>query len=325
MYSISEIRDWVDKAIIALALPKEPQALYAPVSYMLSIGGKRVRPVLCVLSSNLFTDRIDNKTLFPAVGLEIFHTFTLIHDDIMDKADMRRNQPTVHHKWNTNVAILSGDVMCITAYQYMCQADPIYQSDILRLFNQTAAQVCEGQQLDINYESHAVITEEEYLQMIELKTAVLIAAATKIGAIVGGASHHDIAKMHEFGRLLGLAFQIQDDLLDVYGDADIFGKTIGNDIACNKKTYLLLLAMQQASGEDKKNLYTWLTGDKMPAEEKIKNVLAIYQRLQIRQQVEMRIAHYFENALAVLETVSVAPERKQYLRAFSQKLLGREN
>ncbi len=325
MYSISEIRDWVDKAITTLAVPKEPQALYEPVSYMMSIGGKRIRPILCLLAYNMFNDRIGNKVLFPAVGLEIFHTFTLIHDDIMDHAATRRNQPTVHHKWNTNTAILSGDVMCITAYQYVCQADPIYQSDILRLFNQTAAQVCEGQQLDMNYETHAVISEEEYLQMIELKTAVLIAAATKIGAIAGGAAHQDITKMHEFGRLLGLAFQIQDDLLDVYGDADIFGKAIGNDIACNKKTFLLLLAMQQATGDDKKSLFSLLTAKDINTDEKIKNVLDIYQRLQIRQQTEKRVADYFDRALSLLDTVTVAPERKEYMRQFAEKLIDRKN
>jgi geranylgeranyl diphosphate synthase type II len=325
MYSISEIRDWVDKAIANLNLPKEPHNLYAPVSYMMSIGGKRIRPVLCLLSCNMFSDRIDNKVLFPAVGLEIFHTFTLVHDDIMDNAATRRNQPTVHHKWNTNTAILSGDVMCIAAYQYICQADPIHQSEILRLFNRTAAQVCEGQQLDMNYERHAVVSEEEYLQMIELKTAVLLAAATKIGAIAGGAPHQHTAKMHEFGRLLGLAFQIQDDLLDVYGDADIFGKAIGNDIACNKKTFLLLLAMQQATGNDKKRLFSLLTDKQIPAEEKIKNVLDIYRRLQIRQQVENHIAGYIEKALALLETVDIAPERKENMAKFAAKLIGRCN
>ena len=325
MYSISEIRDWVDKAIANLNLPKEPQELYAPVSYMMSIGGKRIRPVLCLLSCNMFSDRIDNKALFPAVGLEIFHTFTLVHDDIMDNAALRRNQPTVHHKWNTNTAILSGDVMGIAAYQYICQADPIHLSEILRLFNQTVAQVCEGQQMDINYEHHAVISQEEYLQMIERKTAVLLAAATKIGAIAGGAAHQHITRMHEFGRLLGLAFQIQDDLLDVYGDADIFGKAIGNDIACNKKTFLLLLAMQQATGNDKKNLFSLLTDKKITVEEKIKNVLDIYQRLQIRQQVEQHISDYFEKALALFETIDVAPERKEYVQQFAEKLVSRKN
>ncbi len=323
MYSIAEIRDWVDKAIAALTLPNEPQELYAPVTYMMSIGGKRIRPVLSLLSCNLFTERIDNKILLPAVGLELFHTFTLIHDDIMDKAPTRRNQPTVHKKWNDNIAILSGDVMCIAAYQYLCQADPIHQADIMRLFNRTAAQVCEGQQYDMNYESHTVITEEEYLQMIELKTAVLIACAAKMGAIAGNANLHDATKMYEFGRLLGLAFQIQDDLLDVYGDADIFGKAIGNDIACNKKTFLLQLAMHQATGNDAKKLHALLMDKEIVREAKIKNVLDIYNRLQVRQQTEVHISNYFEKALAQLDTLSVADERKEQIREFAAKLIGR--
>jgi len=323
MYSITEIRDWVNNAIGALTIPKEPETLYAPVSYMMSIGGKRIRPILCMLSCNLFSDRIDNKILLPAVGLELFHTFTLIHDDIMDKAPTRRNQPTVHQKWNGNVAILSGDVMCIAAYQYLCQADPIHLADILRLFNRTAAQVCEGQQYDMNYESHAVITEEEYLQMIELKTAVLIACAAKMGAIAGNAKVHDVAKMYEFGRLLGMAFQIQDDLLDVYGDADIFGKAIGNDIACNKKTFLLQLAIQQATGDDKQNLGTLLSDKNITTEVKIKGVLDLYNRLQVRQQTEARISDYFTKALAQLDTVEVADERRNQLREFAAKLIDR--
>lgn len=325
MYSIAEIRDLVDKSINNWQLPDEPSELYAPVSYMMSIGGKRIRPTLCLLSCNLFADRIDDKALFPALGLEIFHGFTLVHDDIMDNSPMRRNQPTVHHKWNMNTAILSGDVMCIAAYRYMCQSEPVHQAAILNLFNITATQVCEGQQYDMTYERHAVINEEEYLQMINLKTAVLVAAAAKIGAIGGGASAADADKMYKFGQDLGLAFQIQDDLLDIYGDADIFGKKIGSDILNNKKTYLLVTALRQAKGEEKKKLNELLTSKDVAPDDKVKQVLEIYQKLNIRKQTEQRIADYFERALTSLNEVSIVSERKIVLQEFAHKLLNREN
>ncbi|MDR2361393.1 MAG: polyprenyl synthetase family protein [Prevotellaceae bacterium] len=324
MYSASDIRERIDKAIAALVLPKEPDGLYAPASYMMTIGGKRLRPMLCLLSGNLFTDRIDNDMLLPALGIEIFHAFTLVHDDIMDNAPIRRNYPTVHCKWNTNTAILSGDVMCIAAYQHLCRANPTCQSEILQLFNRTAAQVCEGQQLDMDYESRLLITEEEYLHMVELKTAVLLAASAKIGAIAGGAGAQDAARMYAFGRWLGLAFQIQDDLLDVFGEANVFGKNIGNDIVCGKKTFLLMLALQQAAGNDKTTLFTLLTAKDIAPQQKIDEMLAIYHRLQIRSQAEVRIAGYFSKAMAQLDELSVAPERRQHLRQFTEDYMERE-
>jgi geranylgeranyl diphosphate synthase type II len=324
MYSVSDIREWLDKAIATLVLPKEPDGLYAPASYMMTIGGKRLRPMLCLLTGNLFTDRIDNDMLMPALGIEIFHTFTLVHDDIMDNAPTRRNRPTVHCKWNTNTAILSGDVMCIAAYRHLCQANPAHQTEILRLFNRTAAQVCEGQQLDMNYENHLIITEEEYLQMIELKTAVLMAASAEIGAIAGSSDPQDAARMYAFGRWLGLAFQIQDDLLDAFGDADVFGKNIGNDIVCNKKTFLLMLAMQQAAKNDKTSLITLLTDKHIAPKQKIDEMLAIYRRLQIRPQAEARIAAYFGKAMAQLDELSVAHERTENLRQFTENYMNRK-
>ena len=324
MYSIAEIGNLIDKSLINWQLPNEPSELYQPVAYMMSIGGKRIRPVLCLLSCNLFTDRLDDSVLFPALGLEIFHGFTLVHDDIMDNSPMRRNQPTVHNKWNTNTAILSGDVMCIAAYKYICQGNPVCQSAILDLFNATAMQVCEGQQYDMTYECHAVISEEEYLQMIFLKTAVLIAAAAKIGAISAGATTADANKMYKFGQELGLAFQIQDDLLDIYGDADIFGKKTGSDILNNKKTYLLVTALRQAKGEEKKHLNELLTLKNIEPNEKVRKVVEIYQHLNIRKQTEKHIAEYFEKALASLDNVEVDPNRKLILQEFAHKLLNRE-
>jgi geranylgeranyl diphosphate synthase type II len=324
MDSVSEIREWMDKAFTAFALPREPQGLYAPVAYMMAIGGKRIRPMLCLLGYHLFTGRVDNGALFPAIGIEIFHTFTLVHDDIMDRAPTRRNQPTVHHKWNTNTAILSGDVMCITAYQYLCRAHPQHQADILRLFNRTAAQVCEGQQWDMDYEQKTLVGEDEYLRMIELKTAVLMAAAAKIGALAGGADAQAADTLYELGRLLGLAFQIQDDVLDAYGEAGVFGKNIGNDIVNNKKTFLLVLALQQAEGGDREQLDALLTDTRLPPEQKINDVRAIYRRLQVRQQAEARIADYFNRALRLLESIPVKPEYKQPLYDFTLQFIGRE-
>ncbi|MDR0667903.1 MAG: polyprenyl synthetase family protein [Prevotellaceae bacterium] len=323
MYTVSNIREWLDKAIASLVLPKEPDGLYAPASYMITIGGKRLRPMLCLLAGNLFTDRIDQEMIMPALGIEIFHTFTLVHDDIMDQSATRRNRPTVHCKWNTNTAILSGDVMCIAAYQHLCQANPAYQAEILRLFNRTAAQVCEGQQLDMDYESHPVVTEAEYLQMIELKTAALLAASATIGAIAGGATAQDAARIYAFGRWLGLAFQIQDDLLDVFGEAGVFGKNIGNDIVRNKKTFLLTLALQQAAGKDKTLLFSLLTGKQIDPARKIEEMLDIYRRLQIRPQVEARIVDYFGKAMGELDNLSVAPDRQQYLRQFTENYMER--
>jgi geranylgeranyl diphosphate synthase type II len=324
MYAIRDLHDWVEKAIVSLPMPEEPQGLYAPVSYMMSVGGKRIRPLLCLLSYNLFNDHIKDTILFPAVGLEIFHGFTLVHDDIMDNAFVRRGQDTVYKKWNANTAILSGDVMCIMAYQYICQANPRYQAEMLKLFGMTAAQVCEGQQLDMDYERLAVIRLEEYLRMIELKTAVLFAAAAKIGALAGGADHYESDRLYTFGHRLGMAFQIQDDLLDSYGNADTFGKKIGGDIAMNKKTFLLVNALKQVQGEQKKELDYWLNTKGNSPEEKLNAVLNIYNQLNVREQAEAAINDYYDQAAKQLDTVNIPTERKEKLYKFSTRLINRE-
>jgi geranylgeranyl diphosphate synthase type II len=318
------LQHFIEKEIMALDLSKAPRELYDPVAYMMSIGGKRIRPLLCLLSYTLFNERVDKDILLPAVGLEIFHGFTLVHDDVMDQAPVRRGYDTVHRKWNANVAMLSGDVMCIMAYRYLCEAAPRYRDVILHLFGATAAQVCEGQQLDMNYEHRPCIGEEEYLQMIELKTAVLLAAAAKIGAIAGGATAHDTDSMYEFGRCLGMAFQVQDDLLDAYGDSGTFGKAIGGDIVTNKKTFLLVYALKKATGAQRRDLEYWLQHTGATPAEKISGVLSIYNELQVREQAETVIDSYFKQAEAQLCAVQLADARKEALRDFSCQLINRK-
>jgi geranylgeranyl diphosphate synthase type II len=324
MVLVRNLQQLIEREIMSLDLSKAPCELYAPVAYMMSIGGKRIRPLLCLLSYTLFDAQVGRDILLPAVGLEIFHGFTLMHDDVMDRAPVRRGYDTVHKKWNTNVAMLSGDVMCIMAYRYLGEAAPHCREAVLQLFGATAAQVCEGQQFDMNYEHRAHIEEAEYLQMIELKTAVLLAAAAKIGAMAGGAAPADVARMCEFGRCLGMAFQIQDDLLDAYGDSGTFGKAIGGDIVTNKKTFLLVCAQKEASGAQQNKLEYWIENKKAAPEEKIKNILEIYDKLNIREKASAVIDDYFKQAEAQLCAVQLADERKKALRDFACRLIHRE-
>ncbi|MDR3181088.1 MAG: polyprenyl synthetase family protein [Prevotellaceae bacterium] len=323
---VRKLRALIEGEITSLNLSKAPRELYDPVAYMMSIGGKRIRPLLCLLSYTLFKSdtHIDKHILLPAVGLEIFHGFTLVHDDVMDQAPVRRGYDTVHKKWNINVAMLSGDVMCIMAYRYLCEAAPQHVGEILQLFGTTAAQVCEGQQFDMNYEHLACIEEKEYLQMIELKTAVLLAASAQIGAIAGGAAAQDVKRMYEFGRCLGMAFQIQDDLLDAYGDSNTFGKAIGGDIITNKKTFLLVHALKKAKGAQRDKLEYWLRHKEAAPEEKITNVLEIYGELNVHEQAGKAIDHYFGQAEKELAAVALADERKEELRNFAYHLINRK-
>jgi geranylgeranyl diphosphate synthase type II len=325
MVSEKQLQALIEKEIMAIDVSRAPRELYEPVAYMMSMGGKRIRPLLCLLSYNMFNDHIDKEILLPAVGLEVFHGFTLMHDDVMDQAPVRRGYDTVHKKWSANVAMLSGDVMCIMAsYRYLCMAAPCYRSDIMQVFGNTAVQVCEGQQFDMNYERVARIEEKEYLQMIELKTAVLLAASAQIGAIAGGAAAQDVKRMYEFGRCLGMAFQIQDDLLDAYGDSGTFGKTIGGDIVTNKKTFLLVHAMKKAAGTQKERLEYWLENKDAAPEEKIKNILAIYDELNVCGEAGKAIDRYFEQAGKELAAVALADERKEELRNFACRLINRK-
>ncbi|PLX19439.1 MAG: isoprenyl synthetase, partial [Marinilabiliales bacterium] len=268
MYNLKELQDLINKKISNEKIGREPFSLYDPIKYTLESGGKRIRPVLVLMTCNLFSDKIEH-ALRPAIGLEIFHNFTLLHDDIMDHADIRRGNPTVHKKWNENAAILSGDAMFIKAYEYFLDCQSTNFREILKIFNSTALEVCEGQQYDMEFEEKAIVTEAEYLRMIELKTSVLLAAALKIGALLGGANEKDADLLYQFGLNIGLAFQLQDDYLDVYGDVKVFGKKIGGDIVANKKTFMLIKAQEMARGEIKEQLNQLLNEQDFDRETKI--------------------------------------------------------
>jgi geranylgeranyl diphosphate synthase, type II len=323
MFSQSELTAMVNKALVNIPYNRESERLIEPVRYVLSIGGKRLRPVLALMACNLFTDKIDD-ALIPVSGLEIFHNFTLVHDDIMDNASLRRGQAVVHSKWDVNQAILSGDVMAFIANECFLQSPPESLQKVFRIFNKAAVEVCVGQQLDMNYEKVGIIHQDEYLRMIELKTASLIAASVRIGALLGGAADRDSDLVFEFGRNLGLAFQVQDDLLDAYGDVKIFGKTSGGDIVTGKKTYLYVRAMELAGPELKKKLqevYGIPGGD---PETTIKVVTGIYDTLNIKKLTENLAKEYYDAALGYLEKVSVPEDRKKGIIRLTDSLNRRE-
>ncbi len=322
MYNQTELKDLVEKAIINLSYNTEAEKLIDPVKYILSIGGKRLRPVIALMACNLFNDKID-EAVVPAIGLEVFHNFTLVHDDIMDQAPMRRNFPTVHRKWNINQAVLSGDVMAFIANECFLQTPQRCLLKVFREFNKAAVQVCVGQQLDIDFEKATIIAHEEYLRMIELKTAVLVAAAVKIGAIIGGAKDRDAELIYEFGRNLGLSFQIQDDLLDTYGDSKVFGKIPGGDIISNKKTFLLVKAFELASREQLNVLHVQLSGKTQDPEEKVRKVIDIYDQLNIRSVTENLANEYIKTSFSLLDRIDVPKERKSELKSVVISLIGR--
>jgi geranylgeranyl diphosphate synthase type II len=323
MYDHVELKNLVEKAIINLSLNTEAETLIDPVKYILSIGGKRLRPVLALMACNLFKENID-EAVMPAAGLEIFHNFTLVHDDIMDQAPVRRNFATVHSKWNINQAVLSGDVMAFIANDCFLHTLPQFLSKVFRIFNKAAIEVCVGQQLDIDFEKAIFISENEYLRMIELKTAVLLAASAKIGAVIGGADDKDSELMYEFGRNIGLAFQIQDDLLDTYGDIKVFGKTPGSDIIANKKTFLLVKALEIASGDQLKQLHEQFALKEFDPETKVKTVIDLYDQLGIKSVTEILAYNYLNTALGLLEKTDVSYERKRELTLLAGSLVGRE-
>ncbi len=322
MFTSDYLRELSDKAITGLGVSAEADRLFAPVRYILAIGGKRLRPVMCLLSCNLFKDKID-EAVMPAVGIEVFHNFTLIHDDIIDKADLRRGSQTVHSKWGHDQALLSGDVMAFVAGECIGQAPEKVLAKTLKLFNRTAIQVCIGQQLDLDYEKKGIVSETEYLRMIELKTAVLIAAALKTGAIIGEASEKDQDLLYEFGRCLGIAFQIQDDVLDTYGDTKMFGKKTGSDIVANKKTYLLVKAMEMAGGEKLRRLKKLLEEGNDNPDEKVQAVKTLYDELEIRLHAENLAYDYFNRSFQALDQVTVNAERKKEIKQMAVNLIGR--
>jgi geranylgeranyl diphosphate synthase, type II len=324
MYNQSDLKKLVNKAILNLSYNEEAEKLNDPVKYILSIGGKRLRPVLALMSCNLFSDTIDDAVI-PATGIEVFHNFTLVHDDIMDHAPVRRNLPTVHSKWNLNQAVLSGDVMAFIANECFLQTPPSYLLKVFRVFNKAAIEVCVGQQLDIDFEKAAIVSHEEYLRMIELKTAALLAASAKIGAIIGGADDKDSDILYEFGRNLGLAFQIQDDLLDIYGDIKVFGKISGGDIISNKKTFLLVKALELASTEQAKVLHEQFSLKEFDPEIKVRKVTDIYDQLNIKHIAETLANDYINSAFNLLGKAGSANERKTELVNIANSLIGRDN
>ena len=320
---IKQLQQQVEKAIADINWVQEPTGLYQPIDYVLSLGGKRIRPVLTLLACKLFSDD-EKQALSTALAVEVFHNFTLLHDDVMDRADTRRGKPTVHKKWNDNTAILSGDAMLIKAYQLLQQAPADKLPVLLDLFSKTAIEVCEGQQYDVDFENDLAVQLPQYIEMIRLKTAVLLAAALKMGAIIGGASQQDADALYHYGINLGLAFQLRDDYLDSFGDPAVFGKKIGGDICCNKKTFLMITALQTASEEQRKELLQWIgCTDATCHEQKIKAVLNIYQDLQIDIRCEEAIRAYFEKSVGSLKDVQLSDNKKDILIKFANDLMGR--
>ena len=324
MYSFEQILQIIESHIEQINYRRRPQNLYLPIRYILSLGGKRIRPALMLMACNLYSEAVEN-ALQPAVGMEIFHNFTLLHDDLMDEADKRRSQLTVHKKWNVNTAILSGDAMLILAYQFIGDTKPPFLNSILSIFTATALEICEGQQYDIDFEQRLDVSEEEYIEMIRLKTAVLIACCLKAGALIGGASSEDAHKLYQSGIYAGLAFQLQDDLLDTFGDPKIFGKNIGGDILCNKKTFLHLQMMKRASDAQKEFIHTIQSDENCRPEEKIAAIKSIYESLHIRKITNDRIQHYYNMAMQELSGLRLPAERLRIFYGTIDLLLGRKS
>ena len=324
MKTSEELYEKVNTFIDKLAYNREPKSLYDPIKYVLSLGGKRIRPVLMLLGYNLWKDDPE-RILMPAVAVETYHNYTLLHDDLMDNADKRRGHDTVHKKWDANTAILSGDAMLVVAYQRLASVDQTKLKPVLDLFTETALEIDEGQQFDIDFENRSDVKEEEYIEMIRLKTSVLLACALKIGAILANAPVTDAEALYKFGEQLGLAFQLQDDLLDVYGDTKVFGKEIGGDIMCNKKTFMLINAFNRANDTQLKELQKWCSGEKFDRKEKVAAVTHLYDEIGIRQLCEAKIEYYFEESKKWLDKVSVPEERKAHLRAYINQMMKRES
>ena len=300
----------------------QPKELYEPIAYTILQSGKRMRPMLCLLANEMFNGD-ENEALWPALALETFHNFTLIHDDIMDKAPLRRGKETVYQKWNSDIAILSGDAMLAKAFQFALQ--PKKGAELARQLGKVAIEICEGQQMDLNFETLGNVTIDEYLEMIRLKTAVLLATALQMGATVAGATDADIQHLYDFGIAMGMSFQLQDDILDLYSDVEVFGKRHGGDIADNKKTYLYLKALELASEKDRKRLeYLFTLRIDHDEEEKIEEVQAIYDRLHVKEAVEKVMLDYDRKAIESLNAINLPEEKKKHLRTYAELLSGRK-
>ncbi len=323
MYTSTEILNLVNQFIDQLPYDRCPASLYDPIKYVLSLGGKRIRPVLMLLAYNLYKEDPE-RILMQAVGLETYHNYTLLHDDLMDNADLRRGHETVHKRWDANKAILSGDSMLVLAYQRMQQCDARHLQAVLDVFTETALEIGEGQEYDMTFETRNDVTEDEYIEMIRLKTSVLLACAVKIGAILADASDEDVKNLYKFGEQLGLAFQLQDDLLDVYGDPKVFGKAIGGDITSNKKTYMLINAVNRANPEQRRELERWIGARDFDRQEKVAAVTALYDQIGIRQLCEQKINFYFDECRKYLAKVSVGDKRKQMLLDYTDEMMKRK-
>ena len=325
MVQESHLENTLKEMFSNLKFTAEPAGLYDPLRYMIEIGGKRIRPRLCLLTYSLFKDEFTEEILSPAAAIEVFHSFTLIHDDIMDKADVRRGVPTVYKKWNENTAILSGDVMSIESYKMLAKAPAAVLPEALRLFSTTAAEVCEGQQYDMDFENMAQVPMADYMKMIGLKTAVLIACSAKMGALIGGASSEKADLLYRFGYDLGLAFQITDDWLDTFGDTRIFGKAIGGDILNNKKTWLMIQAQNNASPAELEALAAAMEMPISTDEEKAAKIAAVkdlYAQLGVEQQAE-EIVRLHNQAMEYVDSLGLTEEKQGAIRHYAETLLGR--
>jgi len=323
LYSNRELLALFEQHIAEMPMPEEPQHLYAPIKYGLEEGGKRIRPTLLMLTYNLYAEDIE-RAVVPAMAVEIFHNFTLLHDDIMDNAAVRRGRPSVPAKWGDNIAILSGDAMLILAYTYLQRTRSERLSQIFEQFNKMAAEVCEGQQFDMDFETQQSVSVEEYMRMIELKTAALLAGSAEIGAILAGASDNDCSNLYDFAREIGLAFQLQDDLLDSYGDEQL-GKKIGGDILEGKKTILMIEAFSRANEEQCEVLRTTHLRKDLSDTEKIDTIKRLYDELGVPERVEQQIAQKFQKALSILDTLEAPQERTAELRNYAENLVGRKS
>lgn len=325
MENFSTLQQRFTNYLLQNSFQNEPQTLYEPVNYILNLGGKRIRPILLLMACQIFDDNIE-KALPASFSVELFHNFSLVHDDIMDQAPLRRGKPAVHKKYDTNTGILSGDVMLVYVYEYLMKLDsslPIPQ--IISIFNDIAIKVCEGQQFDMDFENRVEVDINEYLKMIELKTGVLLAGALKIGGLIGGANLENANHLYEFGRNIGIAFQLQDDILDTYGDPEKFGKKVGGDIAQNKKTYLFLKALELAEPNNKQNLIDLYQDSSIEEDTKIDKVTSLFNGLKVRELSEVVKEEYLKTAFGHLDAVTVPEERKEVLRLLANELMGRDH
>jgi len=323
MKTLEELQQIIAKKINGFCEKNGTASIYQPINYILQLEGKRLRPALNLMAANLFSDEIED-AIYPAVAVEIFHNFTLLHDDIMDNAPLRRGKPTVHEKWNSNVAILSGDAMMIQAYQLLIKTRPELLTSILPIFNKTALEVCEGQQQDMDFEKRSDVTVAEYEEMIRLKTSVLLAGAMQIGTLIGGADKESQKLIYDFGINVGLSFQLLDDYLDAFGDESKTGKQKGGDILADKKTFLWLRAMEKGNEEDKKTLRSFIGNSHISSTEKVTGVITLYKKLGVDSELKAKTLAHHQSALSLLEKISVSPERKIPLSRLIERMLERE-